>query len=282
MLSWTESYFKDHSIDSPRLASEMILAHSLGIQRIDLYLQYDRPLEKHELSDFKALIKRRVQNEPVAYITGERGFYESEFKVAKGVLIPRADTETLVEEAVRLLKKALAQNITQKVLELGTGSGAIIVSLAKALPEHFYFANDVSLDALGIAKINAENIADDKVSFFSGSWFKALKSDFLFDLIVSNPPYIPTGDIKTLEAQIHAFEPMLALDGGSDGLDCYREIFADAHSHLIPGGVLLVEMGFDQKEGLQGIFEQYPEYESIEFIQDLAGHNRVVKIKKIN
>ncbi len=280
ILSWTESYFKEHSIDSPRLAAEIILAYSLDVNRLDLYLQHDRPLEKKELSNFKVLIKRRIQNEPVAYITGEKGFYESDFKVGRGVLIPRPDTEILVETAINILNNSSTVDAHQKVLELGVGSGAIIVSLAKVFPDLLCFAGDISFDALAIARQNSKNIAKDRVSFFSGSWFEAIRQDSLFDLIVSNPPYIPTEDIKNLQAEIHKFEPMLALDGGRDGLDCYREIFKNAYSYLAFGGILLLEMGFDQKEGLTKIFEQYPEYESIEFIQDLAGHNRVVKIKK--
>ncbi|CCK79796.1 MULTISPECIES: peptide chain release factor N(5)-glutamine methyltransferase [Desulfobacula] len=280
ILSWTESYFKEYSIDSPRLTAEILLSHCLGIKRLDLYLQHDRPLQKNELSIFKILIKRRIQNEPVAYITGKKGFFESDFEVEKGVLIPRPDTETIVEEALKILLSD-PKNINPKtVLELGTGSGAIIVSLAKAAPGHSYFASDISDTALEIAKKNAEKIVKGKVRFLGSAWFSSLKKIPRFDLIVSNPPYIPSGDIQYLQPEIRKFEPLLALDGGSDGLDCFRSILYEAHHYLVPGGIVLFEMGFDQKNGIQGVFERYPQYGSIDFIRDLAGRDRVVLIKK--
>jgi len=198
ILSWTESYFKDHPVDSPRLTAEMLLAHCLGIKRLDLYLQYDRPLQKNELSDFKVLIKRRVKNEPLAYIIGEKGFFESDFEVSSKVLIPRPDTETIVEEALKILKICKESVKPKVVLELGTGSGAIIVSLAKAINDHLYYACDISPAALVVAKKNAQKIIKNKISFFAGSWFLSLKRVQQFDLIVSNPPYIPTKDIQTL------------------------------------------------------------------------------------
>ncbi len=280
VLSWTESYFKDHSVDSPRLTAEILLAHCLDMKRLDLYLQHDRPLQKDELSLFKTLIKRRIQNEPVAYITGEKGFFESDFEVARGVLIPRPDTETIVEEALKILIPGQKNVNPKTVLELGTGSGAIIVSLAKAAPGNSYFANDISEAALETAKKNAEKIVGAKIEFFGSAWFSSLKMMPGFDLIVSNPPYIPSGDIQYLQPEIREFEPLLALDGGRDGLDCFRSILSEAHHYLVPGGIILFEMGFDQKNGIRGVFERYPQYGSIDFIRDLAGHDRVALIKK--
>lgn len=288
ILAWTESYFKDHSIDSPRLTAEMLLSYSLGLKRLDLYIQHDRPLQKIELSDFKLLIKRRIQNEPVAYIIGEKGFFDSDFKVAPGVLIPRPDTETIVEEALKVLNTGKDSASSKTVLELGTGSGAIIVSLAKAASDHLYFASDISMKALEIAKKNAERVLEKKnsektnkkICFFVSNWFSSLNAVPQFDLIVSNPPYIPTRDIQHLQPEIRQFEPMRALDGGRDGLDCLKNILNDAHYYLVPGGTLLLEMGFDQKTGLQNILTYYPQYQSIEFIRDLAGHDRVAIIKK--
>ncbi|MBU8848041.1 MAG: peptide chain release factor N(5)-glutamine methyltransferase [Desulfobacterales bacterium] len=284
ILAWTESYLKKHFIDSPRLTAQMLLAHSLGLKRLDLYLQHDRPLQKNELSAFKLLIKRRIQNEPVAYITGEKGFFESDFKVTSEVLIPRPDTETLVEEALKVLNTCQDNLKPKTVLELGTGSGAVIISLAKAALDHLYFASDISVTALLIAKKNAEKIApktiNGKIRFFAGDWFSSLKEIPQFDLIVSNPPYIQTREIQNLQPEIRQFEPMLALDGGRDGLDCFRYILNGAHRYLVPGGKILLEMGFDQKEGVRNISKLYPQYQSIEFIRDLAGHNRVVLIKK--
>jgi release factor glutamine methyltransferase len=280
ILSQTESYFKEHSIDSPRLTAELLLSHSLGLRRLDLYLQYDRPLQQNELLNYKILIRRRIQNEPVAYIIGEKGFFESDFEVAREVLIPRPETEILVEEALKILNAGSGSPGGRRVLELGTGSGAIVVSLAKAAPCHLYWANDISLAALGIAKKNARRIAGNRVRFFAGDWFGPLKDRPGFDLIVSNPPYIPLADIRGLAPEIRTYEPQIALDGGEDGLSCFISIFREAHRHLVPGGILLLEMGFDQKESLENLLKFHPEYESIEFIKDLSGHNRVAKIKK--
>ena len=280
ILSWTESYLKKHSIDSPRLTAELLLGYCLGTKRLDLYLQYDRPLQKNELADFKTLIRRRIQNEPVAYIIGEKGFFESDFEVAQGVLIPRPDTETLVEQAVKILNICQDKARPRKVLELGTGSGAIIVSLARANPDNLYFASDISVTALAIAKRNADKLAGNKINFFSGSWFSSIEKKMQFDLIVSNPPYIPSGDIPALQPEIRQFEPMIALDGGNDGLECFRSILSQAHHYLVPEGILLLEMGFDQKNGIENMVNHYPRYENINFIKDLAGHDRLVLIKK--
>jgi len=279
LLSWTESYFQSHSIDSPRLTGELLLAYSLDIRRLDLYLQHDRPLNKNELSHFKALIKKRTENQPLAYITGEKGFYESDFEVTKDVLIPRPDTETIVEQALKILN-VNKNNSPWNILELGTGSGAIIISLAKEKPHNHYFASDFSIAALEIAKNNAEKIINNKINFFCTDWFASIKESMQFDLIISNPPYIPSSDIAKLEPEIREFEPMLALDGGKDGLNSFKVILKKAHCCLAPGGVILLEIGFDQKDRLINIVNKYSLYQSIKFIKDFAGHNRVALIKK--
>lgn len=281
VLAWTQSYFKEHGIDSPRLTAEILLAFCLKINRLDLYLQFDRPLEAKELSSFKALIKRRIDHEPVAYITGEKGFYESRFEVKKGVLIPRPDTETIVEESLKILH-VLGKEKKLNVLELGTGSGAIIISLASAVPGHLYTATDISPVALETAKNNADRIVGDGIDFLSGSWFEPVKKGSEFDFIVSNPPYIPTQDINDLAQEIKEFEPLEALDGGPDGLDCYRIIIGQALDFLKPGAFLCLEIGFDQRPGITSVFEQNEGYETLEFIKDLAGHTRVAKLKKID
>ncbi len=281
ILPWTESYFKDHLVDSPRLTAEILLSFSLGIRRLDLYLQHDRPLEKKELSRFKALIRRRVAHEPVAYIIGEKGFYESDFQVQPGVLIPRPDTEVLVETAIDLLGPCEGRPMAKNVLELGVGSGAIVISLAKACPGHNYFGCDLSMVALETAIENAGKLSATPIRFFQGSWFDAVGPGKSFDLILSNPPYIPTRDIEALASEIKGHEPRLALDGGVDGLDSIRAILDCARGRLVPGGRILIEMGFDQKDAVASIGKAYPEYESIDFIKDLAGHTRLVNAKRM-
>lgn len=279
-LVWTESYFKDHCIDSPRLTAEILLCFSLGIRRLDLYLQHDRPLEKNELTRFKALIKRRIGREPVAYITGEKGFYDSDFRVKKGVLIPRPDTEVMVETAIRLLGAGKDSAGKKKILELGVGSGAIVISLAKACPGHTYFGCDLSPVALTAAIQNAVTLSQTPIRFFQGSWLDAVDPKESFDLILSNPPYIPTQEIQDLASEIKFHEPLLALDGGGDGLDSIREILDKARGCLVPGGRILIEMGFDQQAGVAAIVNSFCEYETIEFIKDLAGHTRLVSVAK--
>ncbi len=279
ILTWTESYFKDHSIDSPRLTSEILLAKTLGVRRLDLYLQHDRPLEKKELTQFKSLIKRRILHEPVAYITGEKGFYEADFKVGQGVLIPRPDTEILVETAMDRLNSFDSKRC--RVLELGTGSGAIVVSLALACPEHHYFACDISPVALATARANAREICATPVEFFQGSWLGAVAPGANFHLILSNPPYIPRADIEDLAPEIRDHEPILALDGGPDGLDSIRQILHQASHCLTPGGQVILEMGFDQKKAVADIAAGCTWVNDVQFIKDLAGHNRLVVLKKI-
>ncbi len=278
LLSWTETFFKEHGVDSPRLTAEILLCHSLGTKRLDLYLQYDRPLEKQELSGFKALIQRRRQGEPVAYITGEKGFYESEFSVVPGVLIPRPDTEVLLEECLVRLKDRQGC----RVLEMGVGSGALIVSLARACPDHTYFGSDISPIALATARKNAKALVQTPIRFFQSSWLAGVGEVAKFDLILSNPPYIPSRDVDGLATEIRNHEPRLALDGGTDGFDCYRVILAQAHERLSEEGWLIMEMGFDQKAGMAALAQPFGRYEAPVFIKDLAGHDRVVCLKKRN
>ena len=283
LLNWAEPYFDKHGIDSPRLTAEILLADCLGLRRLDLYLQHDRPLEQPELAGFKTLLKRRVSREPVAYITGEKGFFDDIFKVGKGVLIPRPDTEVLVENAVETLN-AFGGTVPEgkaRVIELGVGSGAIIVSVAKACPGHIYFASDLAEVPLATARENARRIAPDAgINFFRGSWLDAVTPAAGFDLILSNPPYIPARDISDLEPEIREHEPRLALDGGPDGLDAIRIILDQAGTCLAPGGQVLLEMGFDQKEGLTEVAESFPWVSDLRFIRDLAGHHRVAVLKK--
>ena len=282
-MTWTISHFKDRGVDSPRLTAEILMCHCLAMDRLSLYLEYDRPLNPEELGCYKALIKRRLQGEPVAYITGKKGFWDIEVTVSPQVLIPRPDTETLMEAALAAIKEIqeIQGQRPLKILELGSGSGALIVSLAQAMPGHQCVAVDVSPDAAAITLGNARRLdCVPGVSVVSGSWFDPFAVDLRFDVIVSNPPYIPTRDIDTLAPEIRQYEPRLALDGGPDGLDCIREILFRAPAHLVPGGVLLLETGFDQGPALKSLVKSLPAYDNFHCIKDEAGHHRVVKIKK--
>jgi len=286
LISWTEDYFKSFDVDSPRLTAEILLCHALNIRRLDLYLQFDRPLNQSELATYKALIRRRARKEPVAYITGVKGFWDSQFFVTPDVLIPRPDTETLVEVALALIEQRRGGGAkTIKVLELGTGSGAIIISLARLNPDLLFYATDISPEAVMVARKNYAHVAAsqkslDNLFFLAGSWFSPISPAIRFDLIVSNPPYIPTGDIQTLQQEICEHEPLLALDGGAEGISCLKEIMQSAPDYLEPDGVLLMEMGSDQKQRMQELALMISQYEPPEFIKDYAGHDRLVCLRK--
>lgn len=281
LMGWTTDYFISHHIDSPRMTAEILLAHSLSISRIDLYLQYDKPLNSEELSNFKALVKRRVNREPVAYIIGTKGFWNLDLEVNAHVLIPRPDTECLVEKALEVIPPS-DDNPPLTVLDLGTGSGAILLALASERPHHMYVGVDVSFQAVRVAENNKNKLLPDRcVRFVTGNWFDMFQPVRLFDVVVSNPPYIPKKDIDGLEPEVSAHEPRLALDGDDDGLFCLRHIVKTAPGYVKKGGYLLMEMGFDQQEGVRELFASYPCYEHVEFFKDYAGNDRVVKARVV-
>jgi len=280
LLQWTFSYFNSHKIEGARASAEILLANALGLKRIDLYLRYDQPLGREELATFKTLIKRRVKMEPVAYIIGNKEFWSLDLDVTKDVLIPRPDTECLVEQALAYLP-GKDSNALWNILELGTGSGAIILSMATQQPQHRYFASDLSEKALRVAKVNAEkNHLSEAILFFAGDWLYPIKNNIRnFDMIVSNPPYIPTHVIAGLEPEIVFYEPRIALDGGKDGLDSLRVIINQAPSFLKPAGYLILEIGYDQKQKISKIVNHCGKYESVNIVKDYGGHDRVAIVK---
>ena len=281
LVQWATTYFSNHDIDSPRATAEILLAHVLNTRRIDLYLRYDQPLIPAELERFKALIKRRLNREPVAYILESKEFWSMDLQVTRDVLIPRPETECLVEKALELL--ALDSNPESKlILELGTGCGAVILALASENPRHAYWATDISISAIRIARQNArQNDLDGKVHFITGDWFAPLRSKpGLFDLIVSNPPYIKSEDLTRLQPEIHAHEPLLALDGAADGLHCLRQIIQSGYLFLNPGGVIILEIGHDQKAPLKQMIAECGQYEEVDFYQDYSGYDRILQMKK--
>jgi release factor glutamine methyltransferase len=285
LLEWTTSYFKSHDIDSPRSTAEILLAHVLKLKRIDLYLRYDQPLSINELSNFKTLIKRRIEREPVAYIVGVKEFWSMDFVVTKDVLIPRPETECLVEAALNLLPQdnAFDSNPSPKrILDLGTGSGAVILAIAFTRPKHIYFASDRSFKAVRLARENSKHHGlDTIVNFFCADWFMPLNfGRKQFDMILSNPPYVPTRVIGRLQSEIYKYEPISALDGDRNGLFCLRHIINTAHEYLIPEGSLLMEIGHDQKNDVRSIIDQCGNYDHVAFKKDYSGYDRVVRMKK--
>lgn len=251
VLDWTAKDFAARGIDSPRLDAELLASLALGIGRVQIYLDLDRPLAPDELARIRELVGRRRKREPVAYILGKRDFYGRTFEVTKDVLIPRPDTEILVERAL----SHLPADEPRRVLDLCTGSGCVAICLAVLRASAVVVATDVSEEALGVARRNAaSNGVDGKMVFHRGDLFDALRGEAPFDVITANPPYIPSRDIEDLDPDVAAFEPRLALDGGADGLDFYRRLAKEAPSWLVEGGVLLVEVGQGQAGDVERAF----------------------------
>jgi release factor glutamine methyltransferase len=280
VVKWTTAYFCSHRIERARSEVEILLAHTLGIRRIDLYLNHDQPLCEHELKRFKTLIKRRLDSEPVAYITGTREFWSLPLVVTPSVLIPRPETECLVEAVLPFLDDP--DSPPKRVLDMGTGSGAIIIALAHEHPEHHYVGMDRSVEALHIARQNARtHKLADRTDWFCGNWDTALAPERdSFDLIVSNPPYIRSSDMNRLQPEIRNHEPQMALDGSGDGLQCIRRIIASAHRYLKAGGLIALEIGDEQAQQVQSIARDAGRYEPLEIIQDYSGHDRVALMAK--
>jgi release factor glutamine methyltransferase len=245
VLSWTQKRFGERGIPSARLDAEVLLAHVLKITRVALYTGFDKPLHENELGAYRDLIRRRLAGEPVAYLVGEQEFWSLPLAVDPRVLIPRRDTETLVETALRLARGA------RRIADIGTGSGAIVLALLKELPEATAVAVDASEDALAVARANAERHGMvERLRLVRGDLVAPL--DGGFDLVVSNPPYIPRGDLPGLSPEVRR-EPPAALDGGADGLDALRRLVPAAKAKLAPGGWLLVEHGHELLRGVGAV-----------------------------
>ncbi len=270
VLDWTTQRFSEAGIAGARLEAQLLLAHVLQCTRTQLYMAFDKPLADTELAGYRALIKRRLGGEPVAYLLGEHEFWGLPLFVDPSVLVPRPDTETVIEVARTLLADRAAPC---RALDLCTGSGAIALGLAKELPAAQVIATDVSAEAVAIAIRNIErNGFSDRVSVRQGDLFAPV-ADESFDLIASNPPYIASHIIATLSPEVRR-EPVLALDGGADGLVFYDRILAGAMAHLSPGGALLVEHGYDQADAVHLRFERAG-FTGVTLVHDLAKQPRV-------
>lgn len=277
LLQWTADFLAKKGVESPRLEAQILLAHVMNCPKIELIARSDDEPTERERTGFKELIRRRVEGWPVAYLVGSREFYLLAFEVTPAVLIPRPDTETLVLEALRLLKGMPAP----AVLDLGTGSGCIAVSLAHQCKAARVTAVDVSPDALAVAGRNAarHGVAD-RINLLTGDLFAPLPAGAAFDLIVSNPPYVTPAELAELAPEVQDHEPRLALDGGPDGLAFYRRIAADAGRFLRPGGTVLVEVGHTQADAVAALFAARPEWEAAPTVKDMAARPRVVGARK--
>jgi release factor glutamine methyltransferase len=273
VLTWAAKDFKERGLDSPRLEAEMLLADALGTNRMQLILDAMRPLEKSELGAYRALLRRRREHEPVAYILGEREFYGLSFKVDSRVLIPRPDTESLVEAA---LERSDARDLHGALLDLCTGSGCVALAFAKQRPTWTVWASDRSADALAVAQDNALRLGcATSVRFVESDLFESVADHERFEVITANPPYIPTSDCETLMRDVRDHEPRMALDGGGDGFDIIRRLVPEALKRLASGGILAIEVGDDQADGAVRIFEESG-FADVRRHQDYRAVNRVV------
>lgn len=272
VIRWAAEDFAKRGNPSPRLDAELLLGKVLGVDRVRLVLDAQRPLADPELGEYRELIRRRRTHEPVAYILGRREFYGHSFKVDRRVLVPRPDSETLVEAA---LERTKARSMYGRAVDLCTGSGCIAISFSKARPTWRVTATDVSRDAAALAAENAQRLgAVFGFGVVTGDLFAPL-GDRRFELVMSNPPYIPSAEIATLDADVRDFEPRLALDGGDDGLSLLSRIVTEAPSRLEPGGVIALEVAYDQAERVEALLVAAG-FESTQRHRDYGGHERVV------
>jgi release factor glutamine methyltransferase len=282
-------------VESPRLQTELLLAHQLNMPRMKLYLNFDRVLTAPETDGLRELIKRRAAREPLQHITGSTSFCGYEIAVSRHALIPRPETELLAElgwkflaerrapsrpEPANILEPAEAVLGVPTALDFGTGTGCIAIALAAKCPNARITALDVSPDALALAKQNAEqNQVAERIEFLPGDGFAALTAGRQFDLLVSNPPYIASAEIATLEPEVRDFDPRGALDGGADGLDFYRRLAAEAKPFLKPDGKIMVEFGDGQADDLQKIFAA--EKWIVEAVQEDYSHRARILVARL-
>lgn len=282
IINWGTQYFKLNGIDEARLTIELMLCHILKCKRIDLYINFEKPLTKSELENLKELIKRRLRKEPLQYIIGKAEFMGLEFKLTPAVLIPRPETEILVERAIETLKKEFTDKKTLKALDIGTGSGNIAISLAKFIGDKITVIGiDISKEAIELAAENAQLNGIKNVEFVLFDLFdEKLVNEFKeqFDLIVSNPPYIAVDEIENLQDEIKNFEPRHAITDGANGLSFYKRIAQIGKELINETGFILVETAYSQSEKVKKIFADAG-YRQIETFKDYLGIERVVKIK---
>jgi release factor glutamine methyltransferase len=272
VLRWATDDFRGRGIDTARLDAELLLAHALGTTRLQLVLDAKKPLQPPELERMRELVKRRRAREPVAYLLGHREFYGRTFRVDARVLVPRPDTEALIDVALERTRHA---SMSMRALDLCTGSGCVAITLARERPTSFVVATDVSGAALALARENALRLGAYNAAFLEGDLFQPLESGSRFDIVVANPPYIPTPELASLDPDVRDFEPRLALDGGADGLDVLRRIVAGVAGWLAPGGVLAVEVGAGEAARVAGAFESAA-FQEVEIRRDYGRIERVV------
>lgn len=279
LLNWTQTYLREKGSESPRLDAEVLLSHVLQTDRVKLYTQYAQEVGSADRASYRELIRKRAEGAPVAYLVGRKEFFSLPLAVSPSVLIPRPDTEFAVVECLDVLKG----RPDPLVIDVGTGSGAIALAIAHQRIDARLLAVDLSPEALAVARSNAErHHLSDRVEFVEGDLLSRAADRGPFDVIVSNPPYIPTAVIPTLEAGVRDFEPHLALDGGTDGLRVVARLVEQAVPLLKPGGHLILEIGSDQEQPVRDMLGSRPELELAPTVRDGAGHPRVIRARHLD
>lgn len=297
IIDWSRQYLADKGFENSRLETELLLGHALSLPRIELYLNYERQMKTEELKRYKGLLRRRLRGEPVQYVTGTAAFMFSDYEVTPAVLIPRPETEALAEVALELLgeggghhrdgasaagEKPDSRRAPRVVVDVGTGSGVIAVTMAQKVAGVRVLATDSSPAALEVARRNAQRAGvAERVEFLQGSLLEPVVAAGLegrVSLLVSNPPYVPTGDIESLPPEVRDFEPRAALDGGPDGLDCLRVMAQDGPALLEPAGAVALEVGLGQAAIVAAALEG--RLGNAEIRKDYAGRDRIVTARK--
>ena len=270
-------------VESARLDAELLLAEALNFERSRLYLDHGMALDPRAGKRFRLLLSRRVGGEPVAYISGRREFWSLDFLVTRAVLVPRPETELLVEVAVGLVEAEFqTAGRRLQMMDLGTGSGAIAVALAREISDVEIWATDVSLEVLQVAQANARRHGvEEKIRFLSADLFEPVRARGFFQMIVSNPPYVRRREFDGLVREVRDFEPRVGLDGGPDGLDFYRRIIPQAQFHLAAGGFIALEIGADMGAEVTRLFADAGGYSHARVYRDYAGRDRVVSARKL-
>jgi release factor glutamine methyltransferase len=271
IIKRTTDFFATKGIESPRLNAELLIGHALARRRMQLYLEFERPLTEAELETIRPLVRRRAQREPLQYIVGETDFFGLKLKVDRRALIPRPETEQLIEQV-----QAACATPPERILDLGTGSGAIALALARTFPDAAIVATDTSEDALALARENAELTGQSaRVRFLSSHWFRGLAAGEPFPLIVSNPPYLSSEETAETAPEVKGFEPIQALTSDDNGLADLAAIIAGAPRFLTPGGLLALETGISQHEQMLARL-QAAGFARAESRRDLTGRDRFV------
>jgi release factor glutamine methyltransferase len=308
ILRWTTDYFRTKGVSEPRASAEVLLAHTLGVSRLDLYLRFDQPLNPEELARFKALVVRRREGAPVAYLIGHREFWSLDFQVTPATLIPRPETETLVAATVEVAKDfgrggqgrivpppspepppptpygedvGAGLKLALWGIEIGVGSGAVVVALAKELPQMRWVGVDLSIAALAVAKDNVRRHGMlERIHLLQADLLTALNPQAAFELLVANLPYVPQAEWEQLPKEIKDFEPPQALLGGEEGLDLLRPLVRQAWQYVKTGGWVLLEVGDGQAEKVAALLADTGHYDPVEKIKDFNGIDRVVRARR--